>query len=159
MRLKHRREYIERFLGLRWREVHVRYENKRLFVSIVFEVKYKPYAPKGFTAIDLNLRMITTYNGLEVRRFRTRFIDALGKRARAEGLQRKYPNRWRFNRRILNRIRALHRRARNIVIDSSLKIAKEIVTRRIGVGMQSCWRIWNTLGIQSMRRIMPSGGG
>ncbi|WP_054848951.1 RNA-guided endonuclease TnpB family protein [Vulcanisaeta sp. JCM 14467] len=129
LRLKHRREYIERFIGLRWKEVHVKYEGKRLFVSIVFEVRYEPYAPKGFMAVDVNLRMITTFNGTEVRRFRTRLIDALSKRARVEELQKKYPKRWRFNERILNRIKALHRRARNIVIDSSWKLAREIVTR------------------------------
>ena len=129
LRLKHRREYIERFIGLRWKEVHVKYENKRLFVSIVFETKYQPYAPRGFMAIDINLKTITTFNGIEVRRFRTRFVEALSKRARAEELQKKYPKRWRYNERILNRVRALHRRARNIVIDSSWKLAKEIVMR------------------------------
>ena len=80
-------------------------------------------------ATDINLRMVTTFNGIEVRRFRTRFIDALSKRARAEELQRKYPRMWRFNARILNRVRALHRRARNIVIDLSWKLAREIVVR------------------------------
>ena len=129
LRLRHRREYIERFIGLRWKEVHVKYENKRLFVSIVFETKYEPYAPRGFTAIDINLKITTTYDGIEVRRFRTRLIDALSKRARAEELQRKYPRRWRYNRRILNRIKALHEKARNIIVDSSWKLAKEIVTR------------------------------
>ena len=91
LRLKHRREYIERFIGLRWKEVHVKYEGKKLFVSIVFEMKYQPYMPRGFTAIDINLKTITTYNGIEVRRYRTRFIEALSKKARAEELQRKYP--------------------------------------------------------------------
>jgi putative transposase len=46
-RLKHRREYIEKFKNLRWKEVHIRYENKKIFVSIVFEVEYKPYTPRG----------------------------------------------------------------------------------------------------------------
>ena len=129
LRLRHRREYIEKFLGLRWKEVHVKYESKRLFVSIVFETKYQPYAPRGFMAIDVNLKTIATFNGYEVRRYRTRFTDALSKRAMAEELQGKYPKRWRYNKRILNRVRALHRRARNIINDSSWKLAKEIVTR------------------------------
>ncbi|WP_252900620.1 RNA-guided endonuclease TnpB family protein [Vulcanisaeta sp. JCM 14467] len=129
LRLRHRREYIERFLGLRWKEVHVKYENKRLFVSIIFETRYQPYIPRGFTAIDINLRTVTTYNGTEIRRYRTRLIDALSKRARAEELQRRYPKRWRYNERILSRIKALHRRTRNIINDSSWKLAKEIVTK------------------------------
>ena len=129
LRLKHKREYIKKFLGLRWKEVHVKYESKRLFVSIVFEIRYEPYVPRGFIAIDVNLKTITTFNGTEIRRFKTRFIEALSKRARAEELQKKYPKRWRYNERILNRIKALHRRARNIVIDSSWKLVKEIVMR------------------------------
>ncbi|MEM0027348.1 MAG: hypothetical protein QXT53_06910 [Ignisphaera sp.] len=84
LRLRHRKEYIERFKNLKWKEVHIRYENKKIFVSIVFEVKYNPYVPKGFTAVDLNLRTITTFDGSEARRYRTRFVEALSKRARAE---------------------------------------------------------------------------
>ena len=80
-------------------------------------------------AIDVNLKAITTFNGIETRRFRTRFVEALSKRARAEELQKRYPKRWRYNERILGRIRALHRRARNIIADSSWKFAKEIVTK------------------------------
>ncbi|MEM0027058.1 MAG: RNA-guided endonuclease TnpB family protein [Ignisphaera sp.] len=129
LRLKHRREYIEKFKNLRWKEVHVKYENKKIYISIVFEVRYNPYAPKGFTAVDVNLRAVTTFDGSEARRYRTRFVEALSKRARAEELQKKYPKRWRYNERILNRVRALHRRARNIINDFCWKLAKEVVVK------------------------------
>ena len=59
----------------------------------------------------------TTYDGSEVKGFKTRFVNALGKRKRAEELQEKYPKKWRYNERILGRARSLHRRARNIVTD------------------------------------------
>jgi len=88
---------------------------------------YKPYAPRGVIALDVNLKTITTYNGSEIRRFKTRFVDALSKRKRAEELQDKYPKRWRYNERVLSRIRFLYRRARNIVVDCCWKIAKQIV--------------------------------
>ena len=127
LRLKHREEYIERFKGLRWKEVHVKYENRRLYVSIVFEFNYKPYAPRSIIALDVNLKTITTYNGSEIRRFKTRFVDALSKRKRAEELQEKYPKRWRYNKRILSRTRSLHSRARNIVVDYCWKMAKQVV--------------------------------
>ncbi|MCC6017289.1 MAG: transposase, partial [Desulfurococcaceae archaeon] len=80
LKLKHRREYIERFRGLRWKEVHVKYVNGKLFVSIVFEFMYKPYAPRGIIALDINLRTITAYDGSDVRRYKTGFVDALSKR-------------------------------------------------------------------------------
>jgi putative transposase len=134
LKLKHRREYIERFKNLKWKEVHVKYVNGKLFVSIVFEFMYKPYAPKGVIALDINLRTITAYDGSEVRRFRTRFVDALSKRKRAEDLQRKYPKRWRYSKKILSRVRALHRRARNIVVDWSWKFAKQVALKALRHG-------------------------
>jgi putative transposase len=134
LKLKHRREYIERFRDIRWKEVHVKYVNGKLFVSIVFEFVCKPYAPKGIIALDINLRMVTVYDGSEVRRYRTRFVDALSKRKRAEELQKKYPERWRFNEKILSRVKALHRRARNIVIDWSWKFAKHVVLKALRHG-------------------------
>ncbi|MEM0035402.1 MAG: RNA-guided endonuclease TnpB family protein [Desulfurococcus sp.] len=129
LRLKHRRGYIDRFRNLKWKEVHVKYENKKIYVSIVFEVRYKPYTPRGLTAVDVNLRIVTTFDGSEARRYRTRFVEALSKRARAEEIQKRYPKRWRYNERILNRVRALHRRARNIINDYCWKLAKEIVVK------------------------------
>jgi putative transposase len=134
LKLKHRREYIERFKGLRWKEVHVKYENSKIYVSIVFEFMYKPYAPKGIIALDINLRMVAAYDGSDVRRYRARFVDALSKKKRAEELQKKYAKRWRFNEKILSRVKVLHRKARNIVIDWSWKFAKHIVLKALRHG-------------------------
>ncbi|MFP3302106.1 MAG: RNA-guided endonuclease TnpB family protein [Caldivirga sp.] len=134
LKLKHRRDYVEGFRGLRWKEVHIKHEDGRLFVSIVFEFKYEPYMPRNIVALDINLKTIVAYNGFGVRRFKTRFADALSKRRRAEELQRKYPKRWRFNKRILNRISSLHRRSRNIVTDWSWKFAKQIVMKALRKG-------------------------
>jgi len=85
--------------------------------------------PRGIIALDLNLRHTVSYEGSEVRRYRTRFIDALGKRGRAEEIQRKYSNRWRYNEKILDRVRNLHRRSRNIIVDWCRKLAEEIVLK------------------------------
>ncbi len=99
----------------------------KLYVSIIFELKYRPYTPRGLLALDINLIHVVLYDGCSVRRIKTRFKDALSKRARAEELQKKYPKLWRYNDRILHRIRELHRKARNIVIDSCWKIARTII--------------------------------
>jgi putative transposase len=131
LKLKHRREYIERFRDLRWKEVHVKYENGKIYVSIVFEFMYKPYTPKGVIALDINLRMVAAYDGSEVRRFRTRFVDALSKRRRVEELQKKYPERWRYSKKILSRIKELHRRARSIVVDWCWKFSKQVVLKAL----------------------------
>jgi len=129
LKLRHRKEYVDKFKELRWKEVHLKYWRGRIFVSIIFEVRYNPRVPKGVTALDVNLKQVVAFDGLSTRRYRTRFINALSKRARGEELQKKYPKRWRYSSRILNRIRALHRRARNIVIDWCRKLAKELVLK------------------------------
>jgi len=58
LRIKHRGEYIDRFRGLKWKEVHVKYFNGKLYVSVVFGARYTPYIPRGVIAIDVNLRHI-----------------------------------------------------------------------------------------------------
>jgi len=129
LRIRHRDEYIGRFKGLKWKEIHIKYYNDKLYVSIVFEVRYMPYIPRGVVALDVNLRHIVSYDGSKVRRYRTRFIDALGKRGRAEEIQRKHHKMWRCNKKILNRISDLHRKSRNIIIDWCREFAKETALR------------------------------
>ena len=129
LKLIHRREYFKKFRGLRWKEVHLKYRNSMIYVSIVFKTRYKPYTPRGVIALDVNLKQVVGYDGASIRRYKTRFIDALSKKAGAEELQRKHSKRWRYNKRILDRIRILHRKARNIVIDWCRKFAKEIVLK------------------------------
>ena len=55
LRLKHRKECIERFRGLRWKEVHIKYENSKLFMSIVFEFCYELYISRGIIALDIKI--------------------------------------------------------------------------------------------------------
>jgi putative transposase len=92
---------------------------------------YKPYTPRSIVALDINLRAVAICDGSKVRRYKARFVDALSKKKRAEELQSKYPKRWRFNEKILSRVRELHRRARNIVVDWSWKLAKQVVQKAL----------------------------
>jgi len=133
LKLEHRKEYIKKFQRqlcnqkYKWKEVFVSYRDGKFYVSIVFEVEYKPYFPLGAIGLDVNLRKLVYYDGRKVRRINSPFVKALSLRAKAEEIQRKYPKRWKYNRRILNRIRKLHRKAKNLVIDGSREFAKEFV--------------------------------
>jgi len=127
LRLKHRKEYIEKFQKYKWKEVYVSYRNGKFYVSIVFEIEYKPYTPLGAIGLDVKLVKLVYYDGKKVRRVDTPFVKALSLRAKAEEMQKKYPKRWRYNKRILERIRELYRKAKNIVIDGSSKFAKKLV--------------------------------
>jgi len=133
IRLKHKKEYINKFQKqmlerkYKWKEVYVSYRNGKFYVSVVFEVEYKPYTPLSVIGLDVNLRKIVFYDGKKVRRVDTPFVKALSLRAKAEEIQKKYPKRWRHNKRILERIRELHRKAKNVVTDKSRKFAKRLV--------------------------------
>jgi len=127
LKLKHRKEYIKKFKKYKWKEVYVSYRDGKFYVSIVFEVEYKPYTPLGAIGLDVNLVKLVFYDGKKVRREDAPFIKALSLRAKAEEMQKKYPKRWRYNKRILNRVKSLHRKAKNVVIDGSRKFAKGLV--------------------------------
>jgi len=127
LKLKHRKEYIKKFQKYKWKEVFVSYRNGKFYVSVVFEVEHKPYFPLGAIGLDVNLKKLVYYDGRKVRRIDTPFVKALSLRAKAEEIQRKYPKRWRYNKRILNRVRSLHRKAKNVIIDWSRKFAKKLV--------------------------------
>jgi len=127
LKLKHRKEYIKKFQKYKWKEVYVSYRDGKIYVSIVFEVEYKPYFPLGAIGLDVNLVKLVYYDGRKVRREDTPFVKALSLRAKAEEIQRRYPKRWRYNKRILNRVRELHRKAKNVVIDGSRKLALNLV--------------------------------
>jgi len=103
LRLRQRREYVANFAGLTWKEVHLKCVRRRLLVSIVFESDYRPYAPRGLMALNVNLRKAVAFDDRDTRRYETRFSEALSKRARADELQKKRPKRWRYKERILKR--------------------------------------------------------
>ena len=63
LRLKHRKEYIKKFQKYKWKEVYVSYRDGKFYVSIVFEVEYKPYFPLGAIRLDVNLVKLVFYDG------------------------------------------------------------------------------------------------
>ncbi len=146
LKLLHNLNYIKKFIGRKWYEVIVKWENNSLWVCIPFEFEYKPYKPERIMAVDINLKQIVLFDGKRIRRINTRFIEALSLKAHAENIQRKYPKRWRYNPRILNRIRELHRRSKNIITDNCRKIAKSIVLKakrlRACIVLEDLEKLW-----------------
>ena len=130
IKLLHSRKYIRKFMGRKWYEVIISIDRRgRVWVAIPFRREYKPYKPKRLISIDTNLKKVVAYNGKKIRRIDTRFMEALSLKIHAERIQKKHPRMWRYNERILDRIRGLHRRSRNIVVDWSRKFAKYMVLK------------------------------
>ncbi|BFH72237.1 RNA-guided endonuclease TnpB family protein [Sulfurisphaera javensis] len=86
---------------------------------------------KGLIAVDINMDFITLGNDKQVIEIPTKLSDVYHYKKLAEGLQRKYPKRWKENKRILNRIRHFHTRARNILIDFARKVGKWVIDEAI----------------------------
>ena len=130
IKLLHNNDYIRKFMNRKLYEVIVSIDKQgRIWVCIPFKWEYKPYKPKKMISIDINLRKLVVYNGRSVRRIDTRFMEALSLKIHAEKLQKKYARMWRYNGRILDRVKSLHRRSRYIVVDWYRKFAKYIVLK------------------------------
>ncbi|MCD6195413.1 MAG: transposase [Staphylothermus sp.] len=147
IKLLHHRDYIRKFIGRKWYEVIISIDKQgRIWVNIPFRWKYEPYKPKRIVSIDINLRKIVVYDGKSIRRVDTRFMEAFSLKIHAEKLQKKYPKTWWYNRRILDRIRSLHRRSRNIVVDWSHKFAKYIILKakrtRSAIVLEDLEKLW-----------------
>ncbi len=147
IKLFHRKEYIRKFIGREWYEVIINIDrNERIWIAIPFRWEYKPYEPRRIISLDINLRKVVVYNGRNIRRVDTRFVEALSLKIHAKRIQRKYPRMWRYNERILGRIKKLHRRSRNVVIDWSRKFAKYIVLKakrtRSTIVLEDLEKLW-----------------
>ncbi len=97
-------------------------------------------------SIDINLKKVVVYNGKRIRRIDTRFMEALSLKIHAERIQKKHPRMWRYNERILDRIRSLHRRSRNILVYWCRKFAKYIVLKtkrtRSAIVLEDLEKLW-----------------
>ena len=147
IKLLHCREYVEKFLGRKWYEVVIGIDRSgRIWVNILFRWSYEPYKSRRILSLDINLRKIVIYDSRSVRRVDTRFVEAFSLKVHAERIQKKYPKMWRYNERILGRVRNLHRRSRNIVVDWCRKFAKYIVLKarrtRSTIVLEDLEKLW-----------------
>jgi len=128
IKLLQSKEYIRKFIGKGWYEVIISIDKRgKIWISILFKWIYGPYKPRRLLSLAINLKKIVVYNGRNIRRIETRFMEALYLKHLAEDVQKRHSYAWRRNRKWLEIIRALHRRSRNIVVDWCRKFAKYIV--------------------------------
>ena len=92
IKLLHNKDYIRKFIGRKWYEVIISIDRQgRIWVSIPFRWEYKPYKPRRIISLDINLRKVVIYNGRNIRRINTRFVEALSLKIHAEKLQKEVP--------------------------------------------------------------------
>jgi len=136
IRLLHRRSYVAKFAGRKWYEVILKMDSRgRIWVSIPFRFDYKPYKPRRVLAVDVNLDMLTVYDGARVRRLRTRFKEALRLKKEAERVQARHGYAWsRGSPKWRRIVTCLHRRSSRIVVDWCSKTAKLLVAKAKRMG-------------------------
>lgn len=154
IKLLYNKSYTRKFIGRKWYEVTISVDRRgRIWVNIPFRWEYNPYRFKRLVSLDVNLRKVVIYDVRNIRRINTRYTGALSLKIHAEKIQKKYPRMWRYNERILCRIRELHRRSRNIVVDRSRKFAKYIIlkARRTGsaIVLEDLNRLWSSASRKS----------
>jgi len=127
---------LDSYFNGEWKlkEILVSYRDNTIWVYLTFEREVIVKPPRAIMGVDINFNNIT-YTIVDLRGKLvsvgvipfTGLARALTHRKMAEKLQRKYPKSWRFNRKVLEVIRKHHRRARNILFDSSHYVSRRIV--------------------------------
>jgi len=104
---------------------------KSWYLHITFrkkeEKKKEEFKPAGIIAVDINQDFITVGNDKAIVEIPTRLDDAYHYVLEAQKLQKKYPYKWRYSKKILNRIAHFYRRGRNILMDFAKKVGRWVV--------------------------------
>jgi len=122
----------ERYEGGKWREAKLVYRGGDMYLYIAVEVpKPTSVAPKGVIAVDINERYVYYGNSQWVKKAETPIERAVLMWGQAEELKRKYSapryTPWNRRRGIRERIRRLHKKAKDVVEDWARKTAVRIV--------------------------------
>jgi IS605 OrfB family transposase len=104
-------------------------EDGKAFLKVTFEKpREEKVEPKESVAVDINMNEIVVgKDDINYVRIPTRLYEVHYWKSLAEKLQKKYPKRWKENKRILYRIRYFHQRARRIMEDYARKVGKWVV--------------------------------
>ncbi|MEM0299960.1 RNA-guided endonuclease TnpB family protein [Saccharolobus sp.] len=110
------------------REARLVIREDKAFLKVTFEKEQVKVEPKGSVAVDVNMsEIVVGKDGSNYVRISTRLHEAHHFKSLAEALQRKYPKRWRENRRIVHRIHSFHQKAKRIMEDFARKVGEWVV--------------------------------
>jgi IS605 OrfB family transposase len=120
---------LKEYMSWRMREARLVIKSGKAFLKVVFEKpREESVKPKESIAVDVNMSEIVVGKDDEhYVRIPTRLHEVHHWKSLAENLQKKYPRRWRGNKRILYRVRSFHQRARRVMEDFARKVGKWVV--------------------------------
>ena len=137
MKLLHDKSYVSRFRGWSVKGAKLVVRDGRLYLHATFEKEVDERAPKNHYGLDINFREVVLANHDEAIRFKVAFDRAHRYYRLANELQKRYPRTWRFNKRILSRIRYFYRKARN-VIEHTTSLVSTLIVRFLVAKSASC---------------------
>jgi len=119
---------LKDYMSWKMKEARLVIKGGKAFLKVVFEKKKEKVEPKGSIAVDINMgEIVVGKDDTHYVRIPTRLHEVHHWKSLAENLQRKYPRRWKENKRILHRIRSFHLKAKRIAEDFARKVGKWVV--------------------------------
>ncbi|PSN94218.1 transposase [Candidatus Marsarchaeota G2 archaeon ECH_B_2] len=119
---------LKEYMSWRMKESRLVIRDGKAFLKVVFEKPLDSVEPKESIAVDINIaEIVAGSDDKHYVRIPTRLEEVHHWKSLAENLQRKYPRRWRENKRILHRIHTFHLKARRIAEDYARKVGKWVV--------------------------------
>ena len=119
---------LKEYMSWRMREARLVVRGDKVFLKVVFEKPRESVEPKESIAVDVNMgEIVVGKDDTHYVRIPIRLDEVHHWKSLAESLQRKYPRRWRENRRILHRVHSFHLKARRVMEDFARKVGKWVV--------------------------------
>ncbi|MUN29108.1 RNA-guided endonuclease TnpB family protein [Sulfuracidifex metallicus] len=141
---------LKEYLSWRMKEARLVVKDGKAFLKIVFEKEGEKVEPGESIAVDINMSEIVV--GKDDRnyvRIPTRLEEVHHWKSLAENLQKKYPRRWKENKRILHRIHSFHLKAKRIMEDFARKVGKWVVEIARGFGS-------NIIKLENLRNLIKN---
>jgi len=127
---------LKDYMSWKMKEARLVIRDDKAFLKVVFEKPIEEKVePKSSVAIDINMcEIVVGKDDTHYVRIPTRLEEVHHWKSLAENLQKKYPKRWRENKRILHRFRSFHLKAKRIMEDFARKVGKWVVEIAEGFG-------------------------
>ena len=141
---------LKEYMSWRMREARLVIKDGKAFLKVVFEKPLDNVEPKESIAVDINMAEVVVGKDDEhYVRISTRLDEVHHWKSLAENLQKKYPRRWRENKRILHRIYSFHQKARKVMEDFARKVGRWVVdvAKRMGV---------NVIKLESLKNLIKN---
>ena len=142
---------LKEYLSWRMKEARLVVRDDKAFLKVVFEKPIEEKVePKESIAVDINMSEVVVGKDDEhYVRIPTRLDEVHHWKSLAENLQKKYPRRWRENKRILRRIRSFHLKAKRIMEDFARKVGRWVVdvAKRMGA---------NVIKLESLKNLIKN---